>query len=59
MTKAQLGLRIDEKIKTAFTEKCKQDNIKVYEAVEALIKLYLSGEIIIKNEVRAILSKGE
>lgn len=59
MAKVPFGLRISEDVKNEFTRICKREGVRISEGVEALIKLYLSGAIQIKNEIYAITTKGE
>jgi|GEM_PF-2165139 len=59
MAKAQIGTHIDKEIRDAFCRKCKQDGLKIYEVIEALFKLYLSGQVIVKTEARAVFTGRE
>lgn len=59
MKKTQLTAHINKEVKDRFTQDCKERGLKISEAVEALIRLYLSGKIRIRSEITATFEDGE
>jgi len=59
MEKKPFNTQVDESLANAVREKCKQENIKVTDLVEALFNFYLEGDFKIERKtVYTIKRKG-